>query len=186
MTDINFEELLAQTAIGNRRAFEQLYKSSSSHLYAVLLRICGQPDIANDALQEAYVQIWQKASEFNPDIAKPLTWMSSIARYRALDMLRAQTRRNRDRADSIEPETVADENSTVWQSQYDNAQTLDRCLATLSDDSRAAIQLAYTAGYTHDEIAAKMDKPLGTVKAWIRRGLLKLKDCVEGAESTAC
>ena len=187
MTDTQtLENLLANTALGNRKAFRQLYDATHTHLYAVLIRMLKQPELAKDALQEAYVQIWQKAGEFRPDIAKPLTWMNSIARYRALDMVRAQSRRNNKISADIDPDSVIDDSSNEWQNQYDDATTLARCLATLSDESSIAIKLAYTEGYTHDEIADQMNKPLGTVKAWIRRGLLKLRSCVEGAESATC
>lgn len=187
MSETNqLEDLLAQTALGNRAAFEKLYKQTHQHLYAILIRMLNQQELASDALQEAYVQIWQKASEYRADVAKPMTWMSSIARYRALDMVRAQSRRDKKRDSDVETDTLVDESQLAWQDEYDNAATLEHCMQTLSDDSHQAIKLAYNAGYTHDEIAAKMDKPLGTVKAWIRRGLLKLRDCVEGAESAAC
>ncbi|MDA3920250.1 MAG: sigma-70 family RNA polymerase sigma factor [Salinisphaera sp.] len=179
-------EWLTATAAGDERAFQQLYGATSSHLYAVLLRILRSPDRAQDALQDAYIRVWQKADTYSPDRGAPLTWLMSIARYRALDLLR---RKRPEVAMPEEPDMIAtlleDEQSLSPLEENENQQSLDairHCLGTLAPQQRDSVLLAYYEGLTHQELSARMDAPLGTVKSWIRRGLLRLRECL--AESS--
>lgn len=180
-------EWLAATAEGDERAFQQLYSATSSQLYGVLLRILRQPDRAQDALQDAYVRIWQKADTYSPERGAPLTWLSSIARYRALDMLR---RKRPEVALPEEPDMIAtlleDDQSLSPAEENENQQSLDAirdCLSTLAPQQRDSVLLAYYEGLTHQELAARMNAPLGTVKSWIRRGLLRLRECLGEAQA---
>ncbi|MDX1607238.1 MAG: sigma-70 family RNA polymerase sigma factor [Candidatus Competibacterales bacterium] len=177
-------DLLARCALGDRRSFEQLYKSTSAHLYGLVLRIVRQQETANEVLQEAYVKIWHRAGDFNPAKAGALTWMGTIARNQAIDTLRRGGQ---------QPATIADPVDELhWLTDdgpgpEDNAhldrqgQALRQCLEQLEDDQRRAIMLAYFEGLTHEELAARMERPLGTVKSWVRRGLQRLKHCLESA-----
>tara|TARA_B100002052_G_scaffold258449_1_gene250420 strand:+ start:754 stop:1323 length:570 start_codon:yes stop_codon:yes gene_type:complete len=176
------EAWLAATARGDEQAFGQLYSATSSQLYSLLLRILRSPERAQDALQDAYVRIWQKAHTYAPERGAPLTWLLSIARYRALDMLR---RKQPEVAMPEEPDRVAtlleDEQSLSPLEENENQQSLsaiNACLGDLSDEQRQCVLLAYYEGLTHQELAERMDAPLGTVKSWIRRGLLRLRDCL--------
>lgn len=180
-------EWLAATARGDEQAFKRLYAATSPQLYALLLRILRSPERAQDALQDAYVRIWQKADTYSPERGAPLTWLLSIARYRALDMLR---RRRPEVAMPEEPDRVAtlleDEQSLSPAQENENQQSLaaiNACMGQLSDEQRESVLLAYYEGLTHQELAERMDAPLGTVKSWIRRGLLRLRDCL--AEGSA-
>lgn len=163
--------LLAATGLGDQKAFAELYDRSSSHLYGALLRILREPALANDCLQDAFVQIWTKARDYRPDKAKPLTWMMAIARYRAIDVLRRQ----KTRRDAV-PELMVLEEDIHAVEQFEPG--LAECLNDLPDDTRHAILAAYIEGYTHSELQAQMDVPLGTLKSWIRRGMQQLQDCL--------
>ncbi|WP_423823119.1 sigma-70 family RNA polymerase sigma factor [Salinisphaera sp. SPP-AMP-43] len=173
---------LQAVANGDESAFQKLYAATSPQLYALLLRMLRSPERAQDALQDAYVRIWQKADTYSPERGAPLTWLLSIARYRALDLLR---RRQPEVAMPEEPDRVAtlleDEQSLSPLQENENQQSLaavNACLKNLSDEQRDSVLLAYYEGLTHQELAERFDAPLGTVKSWIRRGLLRLRDCL--------
>lgn len=180
-------EWLMATASGDERAFQRLYAATSSQLYAVLLRILRSPDRAQDALQDAYIRIWQKADTYSPDRGAPLTWLMSIARYRALDLLR---RKQPEVAMPEEPDMIAtlleDDQSLSPLEENENEQSLAavrECLSTLAPQQRDSVLLAYYEGLTHQELSTRMDAPLGTVKSWIRRGLLRLRECLAGVRA---
>lgn len=175
-------EWLTATARGDEQAFQQLYSATSSQLYALLLRILRNPDRAQDALQDAYVRIWQKADTYVPERGAPLTWLLSIARYRALDVLR---RKRPEVSMPEEPDMMAtlleDNQALSPLEENENRQSLEaiqRCLRTLQSPQRDSVLLAYYEGLTHEELAERLDAPLGTVKSWIRRGLIRLRQCL--------
>ncbi|ERJ17428.1 Sigma factor protein [Salinisphaera shabanensis E1L3A] len=175
-------EWLSATARGDEQAFQRLYAATSAQLYALLLRILRNPERAQDALQDAYIRVWQKADTYAPERGAPLTWLLSIARYRALDVLR---RKRPEVAMPEEPDMVAtlleDEQSLSPVEENENQQSLDAirvCLKTLQPQQRDSVLLAYYEGLTHQELAERLDAPLGTVKSWIRRGLLRLRECL--------
>lgn len=179
-TDSNpsLESLLAQTARGDRRAFQQLYRGSSAHLFGAALRIVQDRSLAEEAVQEAYLQIWNNAGTYRAETAPALAWMATIARYRALDI------RRRLPAFQIS----LDENPALGElpaagmapGEGHLEPMLDECLNQLSEQGRQAVLLTYTEGHTHAELARKLKAPLGSVKSWVRRGLLQLRDCLEG------
>jgi len=177
--DINLDylPLLSATAQGDRQAFARLYQQTSGKLYAVSLQMLRRRDWAEDAVQEAYVRIWHNAGEYQQEKGTVLTWMTSIVRYRALDMLRAAKSR---RESDAEVEEVADERTPEIElyEERDRVQ-IDRCMDRLEDQQRNAIHMAYFRGLTHFEVCDAMAIPLGTVKTWIRRGLERLKRCLE-------
>ncbi|MGB1110634.1 MAG: RNA polymerase sigma factor [Gammaproteobacteria bacterium] len=171
--------MLDRCALGDRGAFERLYQAASPHLMASVRRMVVQIDISEDVLQEAFVQIWNRAGEYRPDRAKPMTWMTSIARYRALDRLRRQGRdkHNEELEPEIEDETGTGPLRNLAQTQSGHA--LRECLEVVSLDQRNSITLAYYHGLSHDQISSYLGQPLGTVKSWIKRGLERLKRCLE-------
>lgn len=172
--------LLGATAQGDRAAFEQLYNELGGRLYAVSLQLLRQRDLAEDAVQEAFVRIWHNAGEYQQDKGLVLTWMISIVRYRALDMLRATKRRRETSSDDEEFDEPVDERGphTELFEQRDRVR-IDNCMDHLDHTQREAIQLAYFKGFTHQEVCSHLDSPLGSVKSWIRRGLERLKRCLE-------
>lgn len=173
---------IAETAQGNQRSFQLLYKATAPHLYGLLLRILKTEDRADDALQDAFVKIWQKADTYAPERGAPITWLLSIARYRALDLLRR-------RRPEVELPDEPDMQALVLRDDSANGPALDNetmqslsaiksCLKTLQAEQQQSLLLAYYQGMTHSEIAKNMDAPLGTVKSWVRRGLMRLRECL--------
>jgi len=159
----------------DRAAFQQLYNLTSPHLFGVALRILHTRSLAEEALQDAFVQIWQKAGEYRADKAQVNTWMTSITRYRALDMLRKSARET-----PLEelPDSVMPEQQGAQMMAAENAD-LELCMEELQNEQRECIALAYVDGYSHQELSDRLDTPLGTVKSWIRRGLQQLKECLQ-------
>lgn len=165
------EDLLGQVALGDRTAFRRLYQATAAHLFPIALRILSRRDLAEEAVQEAYVQIWNKAGEFRPGSGSARAWMGSIVRYRSLDALR-----RRPPEVSMDYERPDEGFDPIG--RLANGTDLQLCFEELSDEQREAIGLAYVQGYSHSELSAKLNTPLGTVKSWVRRGLAALKECL--------
>jgi len=176
--DVRLLTLLAATARKDEQAFARLYELSSANLYAVALRILKKEAPAQDALQDAYVQIWHRAVDFHSSKGSPMAWMASIVRYRALDILRKQ--KNTVPVEHVELELYADGISPMGMLvESDQARLLWQCLKELNEKQRNSILMAFYEGLTHDELASRTSTPLGTIKSWIRRGLQSLKGCLE-------
>jgi RNA polymerase sigma-70 factor (ECF subfamily) len=183
-------QLLSRAGLGDRAAFATLYEKSSSHLFAVVLRICRDRAQAEDILQEVYVNVWRAAGGFDAAQSQPLTWLTSIARNRAIDSLRrAQTQPQLHTANIADDEdtdvydTTADDKPGPLEmlSRASDARALSHCMKDLSAPQRQSLALAFYDGLSHAEVAEKMGEPLGTVKSWVRRALLSLKSCLENA-----
>lgn len=165
---------------GDRAALQTVYRLTSAKLFGVVLRILGERSEAEDVLQEVYVTVWRKAADFDPSRASPMTWLIAIARNRAIDRLRA-TRQVR----AIDPIDAANEvpdgafgADTALEMSQDTAR-LHGCLEGLAVHERNALRGAFFDGNTYEELAARMKVPLGTMKSWIRRAMIKLKGCLE-------
>jgi RNA polymerase sigma-70 factor (ECF subfamily) len=171
---------LVRVAGGDRAALRTIYQDTSAKLFGVCLRILNDRGEAEDVLQDVYVTVWRKAGTFDPGRASPITWMVTIARNRAIDRLRATAVSRRmepiEAADAVsDPSPVAVERVELAQQH----QRLAGCLQELEARHSAAIRAAFLDGATYEELAARMKVPLGTMKSWIRRGLLKLRACLE-------
>jgi RNA polymerase sigma factor (sigma-70 family) len=186
----DLSQLLARAGLGDRAAFATLYDKTSSHLFAVVLRINRNRAQAEDILQEVYVNVWRAASGFDAAQAQPLTWLTSIARNRAIDSLRrAQTQPQLQTATANDDEetdvydAVADETPGPLEllSRASDARALSQCMQGLTAQQRQSVALAFYDGLSHAEVAEKMRQPLGTVKSWVRRALMSLKSCLERA-----
>jgi len=161
------------------RALKKLYKATSSHLFAVLLRILRNESHAEDCLQQVYIKIWHNANQYNPDIARPMTWMNTIARNQALDWLRRHKNEQlHDSDDSLLAQPDPGQHTEQQVQQWQSSQQVHRCLLELKESQRQCIELAYFEGYSHQELSDRLGQPLGTVKTWIRRGLERLKLCL--------
>jgi RNA polymerase sigma-70 factor (ECF subfamily) len=172
---------LVRIAAGDRAALRMVYQDTSAKLFGVCLRILKDKSEAEDVLQDVYVTVWQKATGFDPARASPITWLVAIARNRAIDRLRrsAVMRRTEpiEAADAVcDPAPAAVEHIELAQQH----ERLTRCLEELEARQSAAIRAAFLDGATYEELAQRMSVPLGTMKSWIRRGLLKLRACLEG------
>lgn len=173
--------LLEATAGGDRKAFELLYRQSSPRLYALCARLLRRHDLAEEVLQETFVQVWRKASEYDAQRAQPMTWMGRIARNRAIDVLRSRKHEVETGSSDTETEQTdtvergPEEQSLDWQRDA----AITRCLEILSAVQREAVLLAFFRGFTHGELAGVLAVPIGTVKGRIRQGLQRLKGCLE-------
>jgi RNA polymerase sigma-70 factor (ECF subfamily) len=171
--------LLVAVSREDREAFRQLYQRVSSKMFGMCLKLAGQQDLAEEALQEAFIQIWYRARDYHTDRGMPLGWMMSIARYRTLDMMRARKVRHDSGEQHLEQMADGREGPLDNSLRSAGEARLTGCLDELSDAQRDSILLSYYKGLTHDELADALSSPLGTVKSWIRRGLMALKRCLE-------
>ena len=175
--------LLARVAGGDRLAFGQLYDRTSPILFSVLMRILRRPDWAQAALQDSYIRVWNRSETYVPERSDPIAWLIGIARYRALDLLREQHPDDRIIDDSeavlLQLQDPA-QNPEAHAIHADAIARLDQCLRTMREEERVSLLLAYYQGYSHRELAQAMKAPLGTVKAWVRRGLVHLRACLLG------
>lgn len=166
-------------AIGRRdqQAFEQLYRLTSAKLFGICKRMLVQGSDAEDALQEVYLTVWNKAAQFDAQRGRPITWLAAIARSRCIDRLRlGGVDRHTDPVDLDQlPETEVVDPVELASEQ----QRLDNCLSNLQNQHRTVIRTAFFDGCTYHDLAARTGVPLGTMKSWIRRGLMSLKACLE-------
>jgi RNA polymerase sigma-70 factor, ECF subfamily len=183
-------QMLARVALGDRAAFATLYSATSAHLYGVILRINPDRGHAEDILQDIFISIWRSAQGFDAARAQPMTWLTSIARNRAIDSLR---RRRTEIAtvsaqiggDDGEPESdlvaltpSGDRGPLELLLQAARERAVSHCVGELSAEQQQCVALAYYQGLSHSEVAQSLAQPLGTVKSWIRRALIALKDCL--------
>ena len=162
------ETLLRQAAEGDMLAFRQLYDESAGRLLAITTNILRDSQAAEDAVQEAMLRIWRNAARYDPGKGAPLAWMGVIARNAALDMMqRRPAAESLEVTDTLELATPAIEPPDAY---------LRQCLGRLPPEQARAIVMMYTYGLSHSELAEKMAVPLGTVKSWVRRGMISLKE----------
>jgi len=171
---------LRRVAGGDRAALRLVYDETSAKLFGVCLRILNDRSEAEDVLQDVYLNVWRKAAGFDENRASPITWLVAIARNRAIDRVRAGagTRLSVpiEAADEVpDPAPIAAE--TIEAAQENRR--LYACLEELEMRQQAAIRSAYMDGLTYEELAERSNVPLGTMKSWIRRGLAKLRRCLE-------
>jgi RNA polymerase sigma-70 factor (ECF subfamily) len=173
-------QLMSRIADGDRGALRQLYDATSAKLFGVALRILSDREETEDVLQEVYVTIWRRADRFDAGRASVMAWISTITRNRAIDRLRA--RGPLARAEPVEDLEIADETAKGAEAllqSADEAARLQGCLGELDERTQGVIRTAFFEGVTYEALARRMDAPLGTVKSWIRRGLARLKGCLE-------
>ena len=175
----SLQDLIARTALGDRAAFEHLYRATRSKLFAVSLRIVRERPLAEEVLQDSFVNIWRRASDYAAAKSAPLTWMTAIVRNRSVDLVR----RSREEPDvddtlvaNLVDEAAAPEREAAMRGE---AHSLRKCLAELDAEQRQTIALAFFHGLTHSELAAHLRRPLGTVKTHVRRGLIRLRECLD-------
>lgn len=172
------ERLLVAIARGDKKAFHTLYSMTASKLFAIALRICREKSLAEDALQETYTAVWRRASAFNPERGTGMVWLAAIARNRSIDVLRRRKRSEGERsARYMEPSDLPD--LVTARLDYAELDALMRCLDELDEKQREAVLLAYYEGYKREELARRFDVPVNTLKTRLRRGLAKLRTCLE-------
>jgi RNA polymerase sigma-70 factor, ECF subfamily len=176
-------ELLARTALADQAAFEQLYRMTSPHLHGVAMRILRESAAAEEVLQEAFVNVWHHAGSYVAARSQPLTWLTSIVRNRCLDRLRKHDVDTVSIDDEDHAMTIADRSPLPLDLLLSGAEAgaVRRCVEALDAGQKQAIALAFYQGLSHSELARHLKQPLDTVKSWIRRGLERLKACLDGA-----
>lgn len=171
-------EALMRVGEGSQAALGEVYSRTSAKLFGICLRILGDRTEAEDALQEVYVNVWRKAGSFDPSRASPISWLAAMARNRAIDHIRSSGRRKQEPIELAAE--IADGSASAPEliEQGQESGRLHHCLSELEQRQRQAIRAAFLDGYTYAELAQRTDVPLGTMKSWIRRGLLRLKECL--------
>jgi RNA polymerase sigma-70 factor, ECF subfamily len=170
--------LLGEVARGDVVAFERLYLATRAKLYGVLLRILSRPALAEEVMQETYLKVWKMADQFDPTIASPITWMVAMARNRAIDIVRKRA----DVSIEEEPEAleVAAETPAplARREMTEELKRLLSCLGKLDPEKQRIVLLAYYSGWSRDQLAQKLDIPVNTIKTWLRRSLLEIRECM--------
>lgn len=176
---LELEDMIAQTALGDRASFEALYDATSAKLHAVCLSVLKDRPEAEETLQEVYIKIWQNATRYASNGLSPMTWLITIARNRAIDRLRARNSRPAtaptDAAATLPSGEPGPEAAAIRAQEW---RMLDECLSQLADQQAGAVRAVYLEGVTYADLAEREGKPVNTVRSWLRRSLLRLKDCV--------
>jgi len=167
------QELVLALKAKDEQAFSYLYDHYSGSLYSIVLQIVKSPEIANDVLQEIFINIWRRIDTYDPIKGRLFTWMLNISRNASIDMLRSKNYQNSQKNQEITDNVYG--NDQMTQTSIDSI-GLTKFLGKLRPELRVLIELAYFKGYTHDEIAQIEDIPLGTVKTRIRNALLQLRE----------
>ena len=184
--------LLSRVSLGDRAAFATLYQQTAAHLLGVVLRINSNRAQAEDLLQEIFVKIWGAAGSFDVQRAQPMTWLTSIARHRAIDSLRRRqtepqwvtttgSAEDGDEDELLDQLASSDAGPMELLGQAVQARAVGVCMKGLSGEQQQTLALAFYQGLSHSEVAEQLRQPLGTVKSWARRGLLALRACLERA-----
>jgi len=177
------QHLLGRMALGDRAAFRRLYDATAPSLFGVALRIVRQRDRAEEVLQDAFVNVWNRAGGYQAALSQPMTWLTAIVRNRALDELRGSARHAADSLDDEQgaPHEIEDArpNPQGLLEQAADALAIRGCLDEIEGPQRQCLALAYYHGFSHSEVAGHIGSPIGSVKVWLRRGLDKLRRCLD-------
>jgi RNA polymerase sigma-70 factor (ECF subfamily) len=170
--------LLAAVAKGDEAAFERLYAATRAKLYGVVLRILRRPDLAEEVMQETYLKVWKGAGQFDPALATPITWMVAMARNRAIDLGRKKVEASiEDEPDAMD--MAADTpNPLARREMTEELKRLLGCLGKLDPEKQRIVLLAYYSGWSRDQLSRKLDIPVNTIKTWLRRSLLEIRECL--------
>lgn len=172
--------LIQKVAEGDRVAFATLYRTTSPKLFSICLRILRDRTDAEEALQEVYLRIWRKAAAFQTQTGNGWAWVATIARNHAIDVIRARQPVMEDVDERID---IADEREADPERQAalrDEGRRIDECMRQLQSAQADAVRRAYVEGLSYVELAQQMDVPLNTIRTWLRRSLIKLRECMQG------
>ncbi len=174
---------MQRLASGDQSALEEIYRATNVKLFGICLRILGDRKEAEDALQDVYLTLWRRADRFDADRASPISWLATFARNRAIDRLRTGKVRQgavpvEDAIDISDAAPLADEMLI----DAERTARVHHCISALDDKTASAIRSAFFGGRTYAQLSHAADVPLGTMKSWIRRGMAKLKTCLEKSE----
>ena len=176
-TPVEITWLLAAVAKGDAAAFERLYAATCAKVYGVVLRIVRRPDLAADVMEDAYLQVWRRAGEFDPTIQTPMAWMVAMARSRAIDL----ARQPRGGAGEAEPEIADDDEgpgAVPRNAMTNDLRRLLTCIGRLEPDRQRMLLLAYYGAFTHEQRAGKLDMPINLLRTSLRRSLAEVDRCL--------
>ena len=178
LTPADLVSLIAAVAKGDEAAFERLYVATRAKLYGVVLRILRRQELAEEIIQETYVKIWNSAGQFNPELASPITWMTSIARNRAIDLVRKKSEASiEEEPDAME--VAADSPDPLARREMsEELKRLLECVGRLEPERQKLVLLAYYNGWSREQLAEKFAAPINTIKTWLRRSLLDIRECL--------
>lgn len=176
-TSQDISDLIARVALRDRAAFRTLYEATSAKLFGVTLRILRDRAEAEEALQEIYVRIWQRADRYVAGEASPISWLVAVARNHSLDVLRARRPASGAIEEAIEIPDVTPGPEDNAANSEDRAR-IAMCLGELDSDRAEAVRGAYLDGYSYEELANRFSVPLNTMRTWLRRSLIKLRECL--------
>ena len=168
-------ELLAAVAAGDQAAFERLYVATRANLFGVVIRILRRRELAEAVTQEAYLKIWRSAGQYKPTLASPLTWMVTIARNRAIDEVR---RGNATDAEADFTDLTEAPDAGPKKEMTAELRRLLECIGQLDSDRQRLVLLAYYNGWSREQLAEKLDQPAGTIKSWLRRSMIEMRECL--------
>jgi RNA polymerase sigma-70 factor, ECF subfamily len=178
LTQAELVWLLAAVAKGDQAAFERLYGATRAKLYGVLLRILGTPELADDVMQETYLKVWKTAGSFDPTIASPITWMVAIARNRAIDIVRRKGHASIEETPEAMNIAADAPPPLARREMTEELRRLLSCLGKLDPEKQRIVLLAYYSGWSREQLARKLDIPVNTIKTWLRRSLLEIRECM--------
>jgi RNA polymerase sigma-70 factor, ECF subfamily len=167
---------------GDQAAFAQLYEATRAKLYGVVLRILKRRDLADEVIQETYLKIWGSAGSFDPAVASPITWMVTIARNRAIDLVRKRSEVSLEEEPQAMDVAADLPNPLAAREMGEDLQRLMDCVGRLDQDRKQMVLLAYYNGLSREQLAAKFEKPINTIKTWLRRSLIEVRECLGSGE----
>jgi RNA polymerase sigma-70 factor (ECF subfamily) len=170
--------LIAAVAKGDEAAFERLYTATRAKLYGVVLRILRRQDLAEEVVQETYVKIWSNAGQFNPGLSSPITWMASIARNRAIDIVRKTSELSIEQEPAAMDVAADSPDPLARREMTEELKRLLECVGQLEPDRQKLVLLAYYNGWSREQLASKFEAPVNTVKTWLRRSMMDIRKCL--------
>jgi RNA polymerase sigma-70 factor, ECF subfamily len=170
--------LIAAVAKGDEDAFERLYRVTRAKLFGVVLRILRRQDLAEEVLQETYVKIWNMAGQFNPGRSSPITWMTCIARNRAIDIARKRGELSIEEEPSAMEAAAESTDPLARRDMTDELKRLLECVGRLEPDRQRLVLLAYYNGWSREQLATMFETPVDTVKTWLRRSMTDIRECL--------
>jgi RNA polymerase sigma-70 factor (ECF subfamily) len=175
----DIDALVGKVALGDSVAFEKLYDEVSSAVYGLARRVVRDPSRAEDVTQEVFLEVWRKAARFDRQLGKAKTWIMTITHRRAVDAVRRSESQKRQDHHGAPDAVVHDEPAESLIVSEEHSAVRD-CMETLTELQLESVRLAYFTGYTYNEVATLLDKPLPTIKTRMRDGMIRLRDCLEG------